>query len=95
MAAEGAERGDRGPTSSHGAMVSAVPVCVRVVIVLSVLAALPACVTTNAWERERLAKPTMDLDRGGPRRALTHHVLSTREGAVGGFGGGGGGCGCN
>lgn len=37
----------------------------------------------------------MAPDGDGQREGLRQHVLSTREGAVGGFGGGGGGCGCN
>ncbi len=53
------------------------------------------CATTKAWERETLAKPEMAPDGDEDREALRYHLLSTREGAVGGFGGGGGGCGCN
>lgn len=54
-----------------------------------------ACATTQAWERETLAKPVMAPDGPARRLALKQHYLSTREGSVGGFGGGGGGCGCN
>lgn len=54
-----------------------------------------ACATTHPWEREHLATPAMVPDGDGDREALREHVLSTREGAEGGFGGGGGGCGCN
>jgi len=54
-----------------------------------------ACSTTKAYQRETLARPIMAPDGDANREALHHHVLSTREGAVGGFGGGGGGCGCN
>lgn len=53
------------------------------------------CSTTKPWQRETLARPEMAPDGDGDREALRHHVLGTREGAVGGFGGGGGGCGCN
>jgi hypothetical protein len=52
------------------------------------------CVTTHAWRREDLARPEMAID-GDDADGLRTHVLSTREGAVGGSGGGGGGCGCN
>jgi len=62
---------------------------------LLLLLMAPACATTQAWERELLAKPSMALDGAAGRQALEQHLLSTREGAVGGFGGGGGGCGCN
>jgi hypothetical protein len=54
-----------------------------------------ACATTQAWERESLAKPCMAPDPAPFREALKFHYLSTREGAVGGLGGGGGGVGCN
>ena len=57
--------------------------------------AASACSTTKAYQRETLARPVMAPDGDPDREALRFHVLSTREGAVGGFGGGGGGCGCN
>lgn len=63
--------------------------------ILALGAGLGGCATTQAWEREVLAKPVMSPDGAAGRVALLHHYLSTREGAVGGFGGGGGGCGCN
>lgn len=58
-------------------------------------AGLASCSTTKPYQRETLARPEMAPDGDADREALRHHVLSTREGAVGGFGGGGGGCGCN
>ena len=54
-----------------------------------------ACKTVPAYQRETLAKPVMALDPEPGANALRQHVLVTREGSVGGFGGGGGGCGCN
>ena len=59
------------------------------------LIVVSGCATTQAWEREKLAKPCMALDPDPGRAALHEHYLTTREGAVGGLGGGGGGCGCN
>lgn len=59
------------------------------------LGAVTGCVTTKAWKRQHLAKPEMAADGDPDREALRTHMLGTREGAVGGFGGGGGGCGCN
>lgn len=59
------------------------------------LVAISGCSTTKPYQRESLAKPIMSPDGDPDREVLRHHVLSTREGAVGGFGGGGGGCGCN
>jgi hypothetical protein len=57
--------------------------------------ALGGCTTTRPWQRGDLARPVMAIDGDPDAETLRHHVLSTREGAVGGGGGGGGGCGCN
>jgi hypothetical protein len=63
---------------------------------LVVACALAAgCATTKPWQRADLARPAMAVDGDADATPLRAHVLSTREGAVGGFGGGGGGCGCN
>jgi hypothetical protein len=68
---------------------------VRLVLALLLASLLASgCVTTRAWQREDLARPEMAVD-GDDADGLRAHVLSTREGAVGGGGGGGGGCGCN
>lgn len=69
----------------------------RLTAVLLLLVSLSAsgCATTQAWEREQLARPAMNPDGDGDRDDLRNHVLGTREGAAGSFGGGGGGCGCN
>lgn len=64
-------------------------------IVVLIAISIAGCKTTQAHQRGTLAKPVMAPDGDADREALRHHVLSTREGAVGGFGGGGGGCGCN
>ncbi len=53
------------------------------------------CKTIRADQRETLTRPVMALDPAPGAAALRQHVLDTREGSVGGFGGGGGGCGCN
>lgn len=92
----GRATGGAGPRASLRALKMFFRVALRrwLLPILSLLA-LPACATTQPWEREYLAKPTMVVDGQPARKALKHHVLSTREGAVGGFGGGGGGCGCN
>ena len=66
----------------------------RTVLVLLLALAASGCATTRAWQREDLARPEMAID-GDAADGLRTHVLSTREGAVGGGGGGGGGCGCN
>jgi hypothetical protein len=60
-----------------------------------VMLAVNGCATTRPYQRERLADPVMSPDGDADRQALRAHMLSTREGALGGFGHGGGGCGCN
>ncbi len=47
----------------------------------------------RAFEREKLAHPTMTADEISI--GLDGHVRAVSEGATGGLGGGGGGCGCN
>lgn len=62
---------------------------------LAGLALTSACARTRPYQREDLARPEMSPDPDPEQAALHQHLLGTREGAVGGFGGGGGGCGCN
>lgn len=49
----------------------------------------------KAHQRELLADRTMRLEGNAQERAADEHVLSNREGAIGGTGTSGGGCGCN
>lgn len=56
---------------------------------------LPACVTVRPYEREYLARPSMDLSSEGNESSFRAHVHDSREGATGGHGSTGGGCGCN
>ncbi len=51
--------------------------------------------TVKPHQRELLADRIMQLDADGQERAAEEHILSNREGAVGGSGTSGGGCGCN
>jgi Domain of unknown function (DUF4266) len=51
--------------------------------------------TVKPHQRELLADRIMQLDAEGQERAAEEHILSNREGAVGGTGTSGGGCGCN
>ena len=46
-------------------------------------------------QRELLADRIMKLDGNAQERAADEHMLSNREGAIGGTGTSGGGCGCN
>ena len=75
-------------------IVSTVPAMVRLLACLVLLGAA-GCATTQAYERERLADPTMAVDEDPDRAALAGHVRAVREGAIGSDGAGGGGCGCN
>ena len=51
--------------------------------------------TVKPHQRELLADRIMQLDAEAQERAAEEHVLSNREGAIGGTGTSGGGCGCN
>lgn len=51
-----------------------------------------ACVHVHAWERGKLAHPTMTVEQAGP---ALEHVYSVQEGAAGGDGAATSGCGCN
>ena len=48
----------------------------------------------KAHQRELLADRIMRLDGNSQERVADEHVLSNREGAIGGSGTSGGGCGC-
>jgi hypothetical protein len=47
------------------------------------------------WERELLAKPSMQLVSAPHDAAADDHTYFSKEAATGGRGFGGGGCGCN
>jgi len=51
--------------------------------------------TVKPHQRELLADRIMQLDSEAQEREAEEHILSNREGAVGGTGTSGGGCGCN
>lgn len=51
------------------------------------------CEGVKAYQRGKLAHPTMSVDE--QTFAAEGHVYAIHEGAQGGTGGGGGGCGCN
>ncbi len=61
-------------------------------------AALGGCANLGVqpWERELLAKPSMQLSGATALEAgLDDHIYFSKEAATGGRGYGGGGCGCN
>ena len=51
--------------------------------------------TVKPHQRELLADRIMQLDADTQERSAEEHILSNREGAIGGTGTSGGGCGCN
>lgn len=51
--------------------------------------------TVKPHQRELLSDRIMQLDADEQERSAEEHILSNREGAVGGTGTSGGGCGCN
>ena len=56
---------------------------------------LSGCATVAPYERERLARRDMELDRNGELSAGQNHATAYREGSSGAEGISGGGCGCN
>jgi hypothetical protein len=57
--------------------------------------ALSGCVTVRPEDREILSDATMRFGARSGADAMDSHVLSNREGSIGGGGGSAGGCGCN
>jgi hypothetical protein len=65
-------------------------------VALTVLALLGAgCGHVAPYERESLARPSMDPAREAREEIFAAHVHDSREGATGGAGSSGAGCGCN
>lgn len=58
-------------------------------------ALVAGCAPVKPWQRERLARPKMQLSTDAQAAELEQHVYESREGSAGGTGGAGGGCGCN
>lgn len=58
---------------------------------------LSGCSTLGVkpWERELLAKPSMQLNASPLEAAADDHTYFSKEAATGGRSFGGGGCGCN
>lgn len=57
--------------------------------------AATGCVHVAPYEREDLARASMDAEREQGELSFRGHVHDSREGATGGHGSTGGGCGCN
>lgn len=67
----------------------------RVVLALGCASTCAACATVQPYERERLAKRDMQLERDPDAVAGESHAVAYREGSSGATGSSGGGCGCN
>ena len=65
-----------------------------ITLMLAVLI-LSACTTVQPWEKNLLAKPSMQLVPDKLDNALDEHIYFSKEASLGGQGVGGGGCGCN
>lgn len=53
------------------------------------------CASVKAWQKERLADPTMSFADETRESARELHWIEAREGSTGGTGAAGGGCACN
>ena len=69
----------------------------RVALPVTTLLALAGCgnLGVQPWERDLLAKPSMQLSTSPVIDALDDHVYFSKEAATGVRSFGGGGCGCN
>lgn len=67
----------------------------RIVFTLFVVVGLSGCVTVRPEDREILSDATMRFGARSGADGIEAHVLSNREGSIGGSGGSAGGCGCN
>jgi Domain of unknown function (DUF4266) len=56
---------------------------------------LSACTTVQPWERDVLARRSMQLNVSPLVLAADEHIYFSKEGSSGGRGFDGGGCGCN
>lgn len=61
------------------------------------LAILAGCsnIDVKPWDRDLLAKKSMQLDSAPLDAGLDDHIYFSKEASSGGRGFGGGGCGCN
>ena len=61
----------------------------------SVVAVLGGCAGVEAWDRDVLARPDMQIVSDPIEAAADEHIYFSKEASSGGQGFGGGGCGCN
>jgi len=67
----------------------------RILMAVSLLAWLSGCAVVAPYERERLARRDMLMQRSADASAGEQHANAYREGSSGAEGASGGGCGCN
>lgn len=67
----------------------------RILMTVGVLAWLSGCAVVAPYERERLARRDMLMQRSPDASAGEQHANAYREGSSGAEGASGGGCGCN
>jgi hypothetical protein len=58
-------------------------------------ATLTGCAGVEAWDRDVLARPDMQIVVDPVEAAADEHIYFSKEASSGGQGFGGGGCGCN
>jgi Domain of unknown function (DUF4266) len=56
---------------------------------------LAGCAGVEAWDRDVLARPDMQIVSDPVEAATDEHIYFSKEASSGGQGFGGGGCGCN
>jgi hypothetical protein len=56
---------------------------------------LAGCAGVEAWDRDVLARPDMQIVNDPIEAASDEHIYFSKEASSGGQGFGGGGCGCN
>jgi hypothetical protein len=71
-------------------------VCWFALFAIMALLLMSGCTTVRANQKQRLADPIMTFDHDQAQTEMMGHILTPREGAIGGFSStGAGGCGCN
>ena len=67
----------------------------RLTVMFLVIAAVSGCSVVAPYERERLARRDMQMQRNADASAGEQHATAYREASSGAEGTSGGGCGCN
>jgi hypothetical protein len=67
----------------------------RVTILMMIVATAGGCAVVAPYERERLARRDMQMQRNADASAGEQHATAYREASSGAEGTSGGGCGCN